>query len=187
MKTIWLTTVLMASSLCCGCRVCSLNPLASSGEGEIVPELLGTWIADGKSHCSFSVLREEDGYRITFDEPRPNVVYHGKLVRLGEGLFMDLSSEMRADIDSLPIHHILRVECGDGRLRIATVDPGKVQEVVRGEPACQVAATDEGRRTVLTGSTADLQEFFRDHASEIFGAPLAFHQGSRKSQIRESP
>lgn len=161
-----------------GCGTSSINPLASDDVLQENPLLLGNWVFyKSRSGVPISIVRDGAGFEITsLQRNQDSTVYSAKLIRLGEHSFIDAVTTKSIGFDAVPIHHILRVDIGENSLTLYGTDPDKIEEVLRNEPAFPVARIGETlkKRLVLTGSTDELQAFFRQYGDRVFGEPTRF-------------
>jgi hypothetical protein len=161
-----------------GCDVSSINPLASDEFLDKNPSLLGNWAFDKfDSGVPLSIVRGDNvnGFEISsLQRNHESTVYAAKLVRLGEYSFIDGVSKKSVGFDAVPIHHILRVDIQKDTLVLRKIDLGKMEELLRNEPTFPVARID--KRLVLTGSTDELQAFFRQYGDQVFGSPTRLNR-----------
>lgn len=109
--------------------------------------------ADAESYF-ISVLGTHDSEKVDF---------HAYLVKIGRCMFLDAVDRNTEKGDSLAIpgHIIARVWLGPDSLRIAYLDDDGISE---NDPVGASRVPEFG--TVLTGSTADLQQFVTAHEDD---------------------
>ena len=154
-----------------GCAA-SVNPLASDRIIEFDEELLGTWVdaelsGEARTQDQVVILADGKGYRIEFsDLPEPKVV-SAELVRLGDIRILDISYAAKPDD---PPHYFVLVSESHGFLKLAHVDPRKLQKIVKeNEPMLSIPKpTDKWPFLQIDWSTEQLQAFFARYGESVF-------------------
>jgi hypothetical protein len=157
-----------------GCNVSTVQPLHSPDAAIYDPGLVGTWSMENGA-VSLSISREENGYAIVVKSRDQSASYSAKLLELGGQRFCDCRSTKPTGPDAVPVHHVFRVTIDQDELRVGIAEPSNVKTALAKDPARAEYVTNEGR-FVLTGSTAEVQTFFRECGRDIFMKELKFRR-----------
>src|SRR5262245_25050730 len=183
MKTIWSCCVSFLLLATGGCAV-SLQPLWSPDRAATDDRIVGTWrpfepLFKSYEPTAWSIERANDGeYKVTVTSGRAgdSRAYRGRLARLGEATFLELCRSAALDPDSVPVHHIIRVQVDGDTLAFAELNAEKLKTVATRNKV-KLAWETVGRTTVLTSPTAELQQFLLRHGSDVFDAPRIARRG----------
>ena len=171
MKTTVTLSTLCVLVLCIGC-IPSLNPLYTADDLVYLPELIGEW--KGEHRRIIVNRRLEKQYRILEIDKRGNETeLIGHLVKLGDDYFLDVSLEHQpsdhsptASFHTVRVHTLHKLNLLDRQLELALPD-GRWLERYLKEYATEMPSAETGNRTVLTGSTKQLQAFVTKHSNQF--------------------
>lgn len=166
-------TVIAVCLLTLGCNVSTIHPLYSKEVAVYDPGLVGTWLLDG-GQVSLSNSADGDGYAIVVKSRNETRSYSGRLVELGGQRFWDCLSTKQTGPDAVPVHHVFRVMVNQDTLRVAVADRPKVEAILSRDSVLGGHSVRNGGQVVLTGSTAEVQTFFRTRGGDIFSRELTF-------------
>ena len=161
----------------------SLHPLYTAETIVFREELIGIWKEKPQEEDGWTFSKGENNvYSVTIAENEESSKFEGRLVKLGETLFLDLfpSGEpiKKANLGTLyrasliPGHLILKVKLG-AKLELQVLDPEKLKEFLAASPKALAHTEVEKDYLVLTASTEELQAFVKKHANstELWGDP----------------
>jgi len=165
-----------------GCWILSLHPLHSDDHLVFEPGLEGVWgdpenpedgswqfVGSGGSSYRL-VIRE--GNELLVD-PARHGIFEAHLVRLGDGLFLDLFPETPEYVSEyyeshvIPAHSFGRLALEGHVLRLALLDADWLKERLR-DGEIRLPHEQRGDDLILTASTEELQAFVLAHATEAF-------------------
>lgn len=159
-----------------GCIAVSISPLCTAQEAVFEPALVGTWIESSSTRYALSKLGE-NAYKIEILDGNDRLTMTGRLTRLDGTLFLDVApSGVAGDLGVpdqaagiirdwyVPLHFLVRVNQVTPSLSVSVVDEMWLKKYLEDHPSA-LAHTFRDSDVVLTGSTADLQKFFRAHAN----------------------
>lgn len=162
----------------------SVHPFYTEASLASDPDLEGSWAEPGKETEKWRFSREGGGgkgFRLVFtDEQGREGAFAAHLFDLEGGRFLDLFPEEPKEIGNefykyhlLPTHTLMRVARDGDTLNLAVHNPRWVDDHLKANPDALAHERTEGR-LVLTASTAELQDFLREHAEspEFFGDPF---------------
>jgi hypothetical protein len=152
----------------------SLHPLYTAETIVFREELVGIWKdkPDDEGGWTFTKA-EKETYTVTIRDGDETSVLDGRLVKLGEHLFLDcfpsgkpienakLGSFYRAAL--VPGHLIMKVKLGE-RLELQMLEPNKLEDLLKANPKTLGHTFVEDGRLIITAPTAELQAFFKKHA-----------------------
>jgi hypothetical protein len=188
----------LGSAILCGCSVPALNTVYSEDVRADDPELAGSWVSDdGRLIARVERVREGE-YTIASamtdsdasEKPRSGVAT-GRLVRLGERLFIDLvlheteRQELTRQNNFMAVrtYQVLQVTRDGDVLTIRPPSYDRMKSLLVGGQS-KLAHTmltdhDGGPELVITASTAELQAFYRERAADeaLFGETLVLRRG----------
>ncbi|MDD5010854.1 MAG: hypothetical protein PHQ00_01895 [Phycisphaerae bacterium] len=172
-----------------GCVQPSLHPLFTEEEIFFDPNLSGVWkAADSNETWHFSRLEETDGYKLVITQTDGKKgTFAAGLGKLQDTLFLDVfpieSGESGIDFYKehlLGTHSFIKVLQTDQALKIAIVDSGKVDKIIKADPNA-VRYEKAGDKIILTAETPQLQRFVIDFginviddANSIFDKPAEY-------------
>jgi hypothetical protein len=188
-----------------GCiPVISLHPLYTEKDVVVDKKLYGTWIDDPnnpKITWEFENIDEpKNSYKLIFtDEEGKKGSFVTHLVKLQDRLFLDIfPSELPWEPEDpnkldwpynylfmIPAHTFVKIDSIEPQLKLRLLLESNLQELLKENPDA-VEHTSIGDRTVLTGSTKELQAFIIKYADneKVFPEQVAL---SRKEPKNESP
>jgi hypothetical protein len=162
MRCIKLLAALAMVFLMTGCDVRSLYPFYTEKDVVFEPGLLGVWKVSGEGDDVWVVLRgKENSYRVV--SPDGGVTFDGRLLKLGERLYLDLTlAEVPSEEFVIPAHLIVQVELSGDRMRTAILDEKKLDklEAAGGMKLAHMTTS------VLTAPPKELQAFVTQHAGD---------------------
>ena len=165
------------------CLVVSLHPAYDGDSLAWNPALLGSW----QSQDDETVLRiEQDewrSYRILYQHPIETGELTGYLTSLGDNLdelYMDVMPARGQDRGAfvVPVHAIVRVRIGDGRLELTPLSYDWVfDRAKKGDAIGGLSVTiDQKQNALIVSRTAALRQWLRAQRAEgpAFGATTVF-------------
>lgn len=161
-----------------GCYVQSVYPLYTEDELTFDPGLVGKWAdpEEPEEPIIFDAVGE-NAYEITFVESDATVEYEGRLVRLGESVFLDLfPAEARLEDctdDFVPVHLILWIQRDGDELRAAMISEEWLGTQIDGKKTDLDHFRYDGR-IILAAETKQLQQA----VVEFAGTEGAFEEPS---------
>ncbi len=174
MRNLAHVVAIAALAVCPGCVVVSISPLAADKDAVYEPALVGVWSESSTTRYAISQLGER-GYRIDITESGEKSTMTATLFRLDGVLFLDLMpsttwAEMgvpKAAASMLtdwfvPLHLFVRVNQVAPSLSVSPVGETWLKTFLEKHPSA-LAHTIRDSNVVLTGSTGEIQKFFREH------------------------
>lgn len=175
----------MLAALLGGCvPVMSLHSLYTEKDVVFDEKLLGTWIQDNnETTWEFTRHGEEPNnvYKLIFtDEEGKKGSFVAAMVKLKDTLFLDVypdESPWNLERDSnqvewpynafflVPAHTFIKVDTIEPQLKMRLTAETKMKELLKENPNAVKHMSIEDR-TVLTGSTKELQEFVLKYAND---------------------
>jgi hypothetical protein len=189
-----LTQLAVIGALLCssGCIVVSISPLCPDKDAVFEPALVGTWIESPSARYTFSKLGE-NAYRIDVVDGKERQTMTGRLFRLDGTLFLDVSPTDELDELGvpeqavrtlrgwyLPLHLYVRVNQVTPTLSTSAIDESWLKDYLGAHPTA-LAHLMRGGNVILTGSTADIQEFLRANVN----TPGAFEKGTELTRQKQ--
>lgn len=172
MRHIMLFLTCITAAVMLGC-VPSLQPLYSDKDPILLPALAGTWASeDGKDTFTFKADDQDRKYDITCVSEKGTGRIEGRLLRLGQQLFLDTTVNDLPDTKSdyakfhlLPVHLFTKISVEGDVLKYATLN---IEWIKKGIDQNKLTIRHETTKDliVLTASTPELQEFIRAHADD---------------------
>ncbi|MGH9788992.1 MAG: hypothetical protein ACRD4U_09855 [Candidatus Acidiferrales bacterium] len=163
----------------------SLHPLHTGEDAVFEPGLVGVWAAtDGEI---VAIVKESDAkaYEITYLETDSSKAspgkYRGRLVRLGDTLFLDLEADRealeqaRAD-GLLATHLFFRIRLSEDELQVEMVDDELLKEV---DPAkLRREKLPERYVTLLTAPSDEIRAWLKENAQnpQLYSDPLVLRR-----------
>lgn len=171
---IFLLAALSLAAILTAC-VPSLHPLYTAETTVFRDDLLGLWKESAQSDESWKFQKEgENSYRVTYVNEKDSSEMEGRLVKLGEFLFLDLfiSGEslnsgklgVLEKTSLIPGHLVVKVRLGE-KLELQALNPETLADHLSESPKALAHAYPQKDRLVITASTEDLQKFFTRHAN----------------------
>ncbi len=166
----------------------TLNPIYSEEETIFEPDLVGVW-SEEESNDQFQFEQTgETAYDLTANVDSGTVFsFDVHLTRLNGELFMDLYPDYYdVDIDDfyklhlLPVHSFYRIELTKDTLRVFMIDEDWLSKFME-SAADTVPYEILAERTVLTGTTEQLQEF----VGELMETEGAFEEATTLLRVKE--
>jgi hypothetical protein len=188
-RTTMLASLMVAFALVAGC-VRSLHPIYTAADVVFDEDLIGTWRQSGQATTwQFTETKKGDAERsyrlvLTDAEGRPGT-FLAHLVQLDGQRYLDLFPIAPKVADNgfyrfhfQRVHTFLRFDLEGNSLQLASMKPDWLEKYLKDKPDAlphtTVTATgqppqDEGTgelagQLLLTASTAELQQFLREHA-----------------------
>ena len=159
-----------------GCLVVSISPLSTEKDAVFEPALVGVWNESPTTQYVVSKLGE-NAYKVDVSDGKTKTTFVGHLVRLDGVLFLDMAAstawaELGVPKDAagtlndwfLPLHFFVRVNQVTPSLSVSAIDETWFKGYLKEHPTA-LAHTFHDSDVVLTGSTEDIQKFFRAHAN----------------------
>lgn len=212
--------LLATSSMMAGCSTPSVNPAYSKDEHEVFADdrVIGMWVEVGEDGGK---EKKDDVYRVTAPERREGdesarvytlVVedresgtdksgrYDARLVRLGAYEYLDLYPAEPARKDAgekfglgmMPMHIIMPMRIRDDRLELRPLDPDRMKTMLRASPRMTPHVLKDGDVVVLTGTTEEVQDFFRRivgaaEGEEPFGKTMVLERMTERKLPEQKP
>lgn len=172
--------LLALCSTAVGCFVSSIHPLADEGVSVMDDEIVGKW---QPYHEAFQTVVGDVQWRIEKGEAKEYTLrvssdeqtwrYKLCVVGLGGCRYWDIQladgDDPAENIGSVRVHQFFQVNVQPDRLCIRSLVPANVFVDVAKKSNLPFAEV-EGR-ILLTGSTDELQAFFRTHGNVVFQTP----------------
>jgi len=172
-----------------GCVQPSLHPLFTKDQVFFDPNLVGVWkAADSNETWHFSRFEDANGYKLVImQKDGKQGTFVTGLGKLENNLFLDVypveSGEKGIDLYQehlLGTHSFMIVQQIAPTLKIAIVDSGKVDKIIKADPNI-VRHEKVDEKIILTAETEELQKFIieyginaADDANSIFDKPKEF-------------
>lgn len=159
-----------------GCWVFSVYPLAGPDDEVVFDKLLtgNWWNAQNKCSVSFARLPDEKAYRVAYMTGKEagdgcwlgqnsSASFAGTLVELGGGRVLDVvPADLPLQNHMLLTHSFYRLKVDNTSLSITPMNYELVEGLMRQDKLHGVMRSDDVM--VLTATTAELREFFRQNA-----------------------
>jgi len=172
MRTCALVVAAAAVLASSGCLVVSISPLSTEKDAIVEAAIVGTWVESRSTRYVISRLGER-GYKVDVQENNTTTTFVSRLVRLDGVLFLDMApstawaelgvpKEAAGSLDDwfLPLHFFVRIDQVTPSLTVSILDETWLKAYLEKHPAA-LAHTLRDTDVVLTGSTEDIQKFFR--------------------------
>ncbi len=176
MKTKKLLFYVLAGILT-GC-VPSLHSLYTNKDLVFEEKLLGTWSKDSNDKETFEFTRASNDpnsreYKAVYtDKDGKKGEFRAKLGKLNGTMFLDIfPGEPKCEQNVfymthlLPAHTFIKIEQIEPVLKMATMKPDKMKEILKDDPNLIKYESIEDR-VVLTAPTKELQEFVKKHSND---------------------
>lgn len=151
-----------------GCVVTSVCPYYTQKEVVKEPAIAGTWINQKNNQETWRFEPNLDGsYRLTMIEANKATILLAQPFKLDDQLLLDLGS-LEQDIHVIPAHYLLKITQLRPTLQMSEISHEWLKNLLDQDPKALrhhlVAIGDQSDgRVVLTGDTAELQAFVRQH------------------------
>ncbi|HET6452892.1 MAG TPA: hypothetical protein VFI02_00685, partial [Armatimonadota bacterium] len=148
------------------------------------PALVGTWEEDGGDATWTFSQSGEKGYDVVCVCDSEPETYAAHLFRLGKFRFLDVcpkSSDTQGDCSRMyfiPAHMAWRAWLDGDKLRLAILDGGRVEDMIK-EKKTNIATDEiEGYGRVFTAHTPELRSFLLRNATDtkLFSEPGEYHR-----------
>jgi hypothetical protein len=170
---------LLVAALCgflAGCVPTAVHPLYRADDLVQDPTLLGAWrTPDGKGCWTFAE-GEGKGYRVEIQIDDQRVICVAHLFRLGNERFLDLypaEQPLGATLENnpykiglVPTHVFIRVHEMSPKLRMSCMGLDWLKERCKRDSQAPAHVMLPDGRVVLTGTTAVLQAFIKEHLND---------------------
>ncbi len=180
---------LSIAALVMGCIPLSLHPLYTEETQEFDPNLIGAWVAlDGDSETAdgwFIVSADKATYRVVIREEGKANPMNGRLVRIGESLFLDL---FPAEVDLgdasqpglklgdyyrmqlLSLHTFVRVDAIEPALRLRAANHKALEQIINETPEAiqHQPMSDDDDWFFFTAPPEELQAFVAKYEKTLF-------------------
>ncbi len=177
--------------LLAGCNLFSLRPFYTESDLYLDDNLLGDWIdqksagqASNKITFVQSSTDDKMAYFFHTEEDQnaspTNMVCH--LFKLGSYQYLDffpLESSASNSDNLIKVHSLMRIELAEDSLVLYEVNPKKVSELCKNKKnSLDFAELENEENILLTGSTKQMQHFFRKHENEeeLFVVATVLHR-----------
>jgi len=161
-----------------GC-IPSLNPLFNENELIFEEKLLGTWAEDdAKETWQFkrgSDDPNEKFYEMTYTDSEGKGVFFAGLGKINDVMFLNIYPH-EPELDKandfykfhiLRVHTFMKIEQIEPTLKMAMMDPEKMQKMLEKDPdIIKHEMIEDGDRILLTASTEQLQLFMKKYMNE---------------------
>ncbi len=187
----------LVSAILCGCSVPALNPVYSEDVRADDAALAGSWVSEDGSLIARVERVREGEYTIASamtasdasEKPRSGIAT-GRLVRLGERLFIDLvlhetqreELTRQSNFMAVRTYQVMQVKRDGDVLTIRPPSYDRMKSLLVGGQSklAHTMLTDHsgGPELVITASTPELQAFYREHAADeaLFGETLVLRR-----------
>ncbi len=164
----------------CLSAVRTLHPLFADDELVFDPAILGSWIfvdADDIDSLTFATSSDERLYTVRVSGDYETLDFDVRLGRLGGNLFLDLSAPEPEGYFAVPVHMFCKIGFEPDVMSLNCLDEEWLgRGLLAGDfelPYELLFRSEDDTAMVVTASTAQLQEFIIDHASDpdAFGDP----------------
>jgi hypothetical protein len=127
MRIVAVVAVTAVSLALAGCHVQSIYPLYTEDKLTFDPGLVGTWADPGEPDESIVFEASgENAYKVTFVADGVSSEYEGRLVQLGESVYLDVFPEQERlqgrREDFVPVHIIHRIQRDGDELKAALIE-----------------------------------------------------------------
>lgn len=147
-----------------GCLVRSLQPLFTPSDLAVEPRLLGTWRADGDDEAWTVIGSGEKTYEVICRDGNKSTYLEGRLGKVDEILFLDITPKESDDAFSVPAHVFVRLEISGDTLRAGVLKPEWLADGLR-EKRVQIGHTlvriGQEPSVVLTAPTEEIRAFLK--------------------------
>ncbi len=185
-KSLTISLLTFAVSLLLSACVPTLHPLYTPETIVFREDLLGVWkeAPDDKESWSFAKA-DENTYKVTIVDSDGISKFEGRLVKLDDLLFLDLSpledSLKNAGLGAfykaslIPGHLILKVKLGN-KLDLQLFEAEALEDLLSKSPGALAHTFVQKDRLVITATTAELQKFVKAHgnSSTLWSKPSDF-------------
>ena len=178
MKALRVLMVALLAFTCVGC-ISSVNPLFTESELVFDTDLLGDW-SDGESQISFTREGENAYILITSDEG-DEIGYKTHLVKLDNNTYLDiypsenLKNSFLYEATHFPVHYFWKIEIAQEEIVISTISSEWADSLMSNNPPDIPYVESEEGWILLTGSTEELQKFFKENKN-IFTDPVVYRK-----------
>ncbi|HEX7862627.1 MAG TPA: hypothetical protein VF773_19995 [Verrucomicrobiae bacterium] len=175
---------LLAIALLLTACVPTLHPLYTPDTTVFREELIGIWKEKPDEEESWTFTKaDQNTYKVTLQEKDDTSILDGRLVKLGDQLFLDLSPDgavlENAKIGTfyrvalIPGHLIVKVNKLGANLEMQMLDYDKVKKFLETNPKALAHTFLDEDRLVITAPTPELQAFIKKHGNskELWGDP----------------
>ncbi len=179
LSTVALVTVLM---LGCGPAL-SLHPLYTEEDVIFEPAILGTWGEQEDDGWTFQKSKKGNTYDVIIrfsGDPTggaDSLALAGHLIRLGDEMFMDVTSH-ESDLDpflAIPVHAFLRLSLEGDSMGIAYLDDSWLAESIENKKIrIKHELVDDS--ILLTASPQELQELVKSCAEDLKAFEMEYAQ-----------
>lgn len=164
----------LAVTLLSGCWIVSVHPLYTDDTLAYDERLVGIWNADGATLVVLAAGDKKYGVQYTDTSPpiRKTTLLEAQLVKLGDQLYLDVypSPEVDAGDEAahrIAVHSFWRVSLDADKLNLTPIDSDWLDKQLE-KDAATIRTAPLRRATLLTASTAELQEFIRRYDKQAF-------------------
>lgn len=151
-----------------GCVVTSVCPYYTHKDVVKEPAIAGTWINQKNNQETWRFEQNLDGsYRLTMIEANKATILAVQPFKLDDQLLLDLGS-LEQDFHVIPAHYLLKVTQLTPTLQMSEISHEWLRKLLAEDPKALrhhlVTLGDQpDGRVVLTGDTAELQDFVRHY------------------------
>lgn len=180
MRVLRLLSAALAALLSSACLVVSLQPVYEPETIAFDPALLGSWLASDDGTSVVFERAEWHSYHVTIVDGDKRTRLSARLTRVGERLFLDVSSLDGADVPPLLLvaHGLYRVDLAGDELSLADLNYDRFERLARDGTAGLPLTLDGRKNVVITASTAELRRWLVAHAADegLFDAPTVMRR-----------
>lgn len=171
--TKWLPVVALAAVLT-GCYPLSIQPFYTQKDLVYDPALVGVWKETGDDPAVWTIRRgDATSYEALSTEDADTRRYEFHIVQLGGVRYLDVvPKEDEGMAQHIPAHSLHRIRITADQIDIEPLKADYFEALIKGQKiriAQKVSVPTQGGvddKIVLTGSTAELQEFVLQHSKE---------------------
>ena len=174
----WLPVIALGAVLT-GCYPLSVQPFYTAKDLVYDPALVGVWKEDGSGSGVWTIRRgDATSYEALFSDDEETHRYQFHIVQLGDARYLDIVPlEDEGMVQHIPAHSLHRVHISAATIDLEPLNIDYFDALIKagkiGFAQYVVVPLQQGvdNKIVLTGSTAEMQEFLLKHAGEkdLFG------------------
>ncbi len=162
----------LAVTLLSGCWIVSVHPLYTNDTLTYDERLVGIWNAEDTTLVVLAAGDRKYGVQyIDTKHPRHTTLLEAQLVKLGDQLYLDVypSPEVDAGDEThrIAVHSFWKVSLDGDKLILTPINSDWLDKQLE-KDAATIRTAPLQRATLLTASTAELQEFVRRYDKQAF-------------------
>lgn len=154
-----------------GCVVMSVQPFYSDKDVVFDKDLLGAWKVEDKEDTLLFRKATDNSYNIVVYEEGKAVVYRAYLFELMRARYLDVTQlnpdESKDSGHTIAVHTLWKIVLDGDTLNIYGVNESKLKDILK-EKSLPWADPDFKGDVLLSGSTAEIQDFLKRNPSDLF-------------------